>query len=141
MDESFNFSLFLLVLKVKNSMPIPFPWRFWLDMWKCTTKQEHLHIKKWKTPGNEISQHSCIKCKSRGKLVTLQEAGKKKVSGFKVSELVTSFSISSRGSLVCLQNNFGDNEGLLCGQHYREGKEPGDIKLLTDRQFLIPKNN
>ena len=41
-----------------------------------------------------------IKSKTRVKLATLQEAGEKKVSGFKVSELVTPFSISSPGSLV-----------------------------------------
>ena len=55
LDESFNFSLFSRVLRVKNSVPIPFPWSFWLDMWKCTTKQERLHIKKWKTSGSEIT--------------------------------------------------------------------------------------
>ena len=41
-----------------------------------------------------------IKSKSRGKLATLQEACEKKVSEFKISELVTSFSISSPESLV-----------------------------------------
>ena len=55
LDGSFNFSLFSHVLRVKNSMPIPFPWRFWLDMSKYTTKQERLHIKKWKTSGNKIT--------------------------------------------------------------------------------------
>ena len=54
-DESFNFSLFSRVLRVKSSMPISFPWSFWLVMWKCTTKQECLHIKNWKTSGNEIT--------------------------------------------------------------------------------------
>ena len=34
------------------------------------------------------------------KLATLQEVGEKKISEFKVSEVVTSFSISSPGSLV-----------------------------------------
>ena len=28
-----------------------------------------------------------------------------------------------------------------CGKHYREGKILGDIKLLTNRKFLIPKEN
>ena len=101
MDESFNFSLFSRVLRVKNSMPIPFPWRFCLvNMWKYATKQVLLHIKKWKTSENEITQHLCIKSKTRGKLATLQEACEKKVSEFKISELVTSFSMSSPGSLV-----------------------------------------
>ena len=31
--------------KGKKQLPIPFPWSFWLDMWKCTTKQQCLHIK------------------------------------------------------------------------------------------------
>ena len=44
---------------------------------------------------NEITEHSYIKSKTKGKLATLQEAGEKKIS-----ELVTSFSISSPGSLV-----------------------------------------
>ena len=42
----------------------------------------------------------CIKSKTRVKLATLQEAGERKVSELKVSELVTSFSILSPGSLV-----------------------------------------
>ena len=42
----------------------------------------------------------CIKFKTRGKLATLHKAGEKKVSEFKVSEMVTSFSISSPVSLV-----------------------------------------
>ena len=44
-DGSFNFSLFSRVLWGKKQLPIPFPWSFWLDMWKCTTKQQFLHIK------------------------------------------------------------------------------------------------
>ena len=48
-DESFNFSLFSRVLRIKNSMSIPFPWSFWLDMWKCMTKQVCLHVKKLKS--------------------------------------------------------------------------------------------
>ena len=55
-DESFNFSLFSHVLRVKNSMPILFPRSFWLvNMWKYATKQVLLHNKKWKTSGNEIT--------------------------------------------------------------------------------------
>ena len=42
-DDSFNFSLFSRVLRVKNSMPIPFRWSFWIDM--CMVKQVCLHIK------------------------------------------------------------------------------------------------
>ena len=101
LDESFNFSLFSRVLRVKNNMPILFPQSFWLvDMKKYATKQVLFQIKKQKTSGNQITQHSCIKSKTRGKLATLQEACEKKVSESKVSELVTLFSISSPGSLV-----------------------------------------
>ena len=39
----------------------------------------------------------------------------------------------------CLQDSFDDNEGLFCGQHYREGKRTEDIRLANGRQFLIPK--
>ena len=97
-DKSFDFSLFSRVLRVKSSMPILLPRSFWLvDMWKYVTKFSY---QKLKNTWNEITQHSCIKSKTRGKLATLQEACEKKVSEFKVSELVTSFSISSPGSLV-----------------------------------------
>ena len=101
LDESFNFPLLSCVLRVKNSMTIPFPGRFWLvDMWKYATKQKLLHIKKGNASGNEITQHSCIKSKTRGKLASLQETCKRKVSEFRISKLVTSFSISSPKSLV-----------------------------------------
>ena len=83
MDKSFNFLLFSRVLRVKKSMPIPFPCSFWLVMWKCRTKQECLHIKNVKTSENEITQHSRTKFKTRGELATLHEAGEKKISEFK----------------------------------------------------------
>ena len=55
-NESFNLSLFSHVTRVKNSMPISFPRSFWLvNMWKYATKQVLLHIKNWKTSGNEIT--------------------------------------------------------------------------------------
>ena len=100
-NKSFNFPLFSLVLRVKDCMPILLPRSFWLvDMWRYATIQLLLHIKEWKTSGNEITQHSCIKSKARGKLATLQKACEKKVCKFKVSESVTSFSISYPASLV-----------------------------------------
>ena len=97
----FQFLAILRVRRVKNCMSIPFPRSFWLvDMWKYGTKHELLHIKNWKISENKITKHSCIKSKTKGKLATLQEACEIKVSEFKVSELGTSFSISSLGSLV-----------------------------------------
>ena len=55
-NETFNYSLFSRVLRVKSSMPIRFLQSFWLvDMWKYATKQELLHIKKWETYENEIA--------------------------------------------------------------------------------------
>ena len=62
------------------------------------------------------------------------------VSEFKVSELFTSI-LNLNPMVSCLYYSFDDNEGLLCGQHYQKGKRSGDIKLSTDRQFLIPKEN
>ena len=41
----------------------------------------------------------------------------------------------------CLHDSFDEYESLLCGQHYREGNRPGEIKLPPDRQLLIPKEN
>ena len=38
-----------------------------------------------------------------------------------------------------LCDRFDDKEVLLCGQDYRKGKRPGNIKLSPDRQFLILK--
>ena len=100
-DESFNFSLFSRVLRVKNSILISFPRSFWLvNMWKYVTKQVFLHTIKVKNIWKEITQHSCIKSKTRRKLATMQEACQKKVSEFKVSGLVTSFPILFPGSLV-----------------------------------------
>ena len=139
LDESFNFPLFSCVLRVKNSMPIPFPGRFWLvDMWKCATKQKLLHIKKGNASGNEITQYSCIKSKTRGKLATLQEACKRKVSEFKYFQ-ISHFILNLIPRVSCLHDSFDDNEDLLCGHQYREGKRPGNFMLSTNRQFLIPK--
>ena len=139
LDESFNFPLSSCVLRVKNSMPIPFPGRFWLvDMWKCATKQKLLHIKKGNASGNEITQYSCIKSKTRGKLATLQEACKRKVSEFKYFQ-ISHFILNLIPRVSCLHDSFDDNEDLLCGHQYREGKRPGNFMLSTNRQFLIPK--
>ena len=63
-------------------------------MWKYATKEVPLHIKKWKTNRNEVAYNSCIKSKTRRK------ACEKKVSEFKISESITSFSTSSPGSLT-----------------------------------------
>ena len=63
-------------------------------MWKYATKQVPLHIKKWKISRNEVTYNSYIKSKTRRKLANLRKAFKKKVSEFKISELITSFSTS-----------------------------------------------
>ena len=58
-------------------------------------------------------------------------------SRFSISHLI----LNLIPRVSCLQNSFNDNEGLRRGQHYREGKEPGNINLSTGRQFLISKEN
>ena len=69
-------------------------------MWNYLIKQVLLHIKKWKTNRSEVTYNSCIKSKTRRKLENLRKACEKKVSEFKISELITSFSTSSPGSLT-----------------------------------------
>ena len=132
-DESFNFSLFSRVLRVKNSMPIPFPWSFWLVMWKCTTKQECFHIKNEKHLETRLHSIRALNPRPDENLQLYKKLAKKRFlkSSFWISHLI----LNLIPRVSCLQNSFDDNEGLLCGQHCQEGKGPGDVKLSTNRQF------
>ena len=139
LDESFNFSLFSRVLRVKNSVPIRFPWSFWLDMWKCTTKQERLHIKSEKHLEARLHSICALNPRPEENLQLYKKLAKKRFlnSSFRINHLI----LNLIHRVSCLQNSFDDNEALLCGQHYRESKGPGNIKLSTDKEFLIPKEN
>ena len=62
--------------------------------------------------------------------------------GFQIQSLwINHFILNLITKISWLQDSFDDNEDLLCGKHYQEGKRPGDIKLSPDRRFLIPKEN
>ena len=102
MEESFNFLLFSPILGVKDDMSILFPQSFWLlicgstqqNKYSFTSKSEkhletRLHNIRALNPRPEKNLH-----------IYKKVAKKEKVFKFKVSELVTSFSISSPGSLV-----------------------------------------
>ena len=69
-------------------------------MWKYATKQGLPHIKKWKTSRSEVTYKSYIKFETRRKLKNLRKACEVKVSEFKISELIPSFSTPSPGSLA-----------------------------------------
>ena len=126
-EWKFQFLAIFTRSKSKNSMPIPFPWSFWLDMRKCSTKQERLHIKKWKTYGNEITQIQDQR-KTCNFTRNWREIGFR-IQSFWISHLI----LNLIPRVSCLQNSFDDNEGLLCGQHYRESKGPEHINYqLTD---------
>ena len=82
-EWKFQFLAIFTRSKSKNSMPIPFPWSFWLDMRKCSTKQERLHIKKWKTYGNEITQHSALNPRPEENLQLYKKLARKRFSNSK----------------------------------------------------------
>ena len=101
MDESFNFLLFSHVLGVKNGMPILFPRNFWLLICGSTRQIKYFFISKSeKHLETRLHRPKTIKSKTKEKLACLQKACEKKVFEFKVSELFTSFLISSPESLV-----------------------------------------
>ena len=115
-DENFNFSLFSLVLRIKNSMPIPFPWSFWLDMCKCMTKQVCLHIKNWKTSGNETTKIHVLNPRLEENLKLYKKLAKKRFlnSNFWISHFI----LNLIPRVSCLdENSFDGNKGFLCGQH------------------------
>ena len=98
MDESFNFSLFWYVPGVKNGKPIPFPRSFWLlicgsmrqnKYFFISNSQKHLETRLYSIRAY-LMRKTCIFTRSL----------RKKGFRIKVSELVTSFSISSPRSLA-----------------------------------------
>ena len=100
-------------------------------MWKYATKQVLFHIKMWKTSRNEVIYNSCIKSKTRRILENLRKTCEKKVSEFKISALITSFSTSSPWSLAFTILLMTTRVFLI---------RVFFIKL-PDRQFLIPNEN
>ena len=101
MDDSFNFSLFSCLLSVENSLLTS------LTLWKYASKEVPLHIKKWEISRNEVTYNSYIKSKTRRKLVNLRKACKRRVSEFKISELITSFSTSMTARIFFIVINIG----------------------------------
>ena len=98
MDESFNFSLFSRVLGVKNGMPIPFPRSFWLLI--CGSMRQNKYFFMSKSEKHLETRLHDIRAYLIRKTCVFTRSLQKKVSEFNVSELVTSFSISSTGPLV-----------------------------------------
>ena len=138
-DESFNFSLFSCVLRVENSMPMSSTWSFWLDMWSARQNKNVFISKSEKHMETRLHSIRALNPRPEENLQLYKKLAKKRFlnSSFWISHLI----LNLIPRVSCLQNSFDDNEGLLCGQHYREGKGPGNIKWSTDRQFLIPKEN
>ena len=137
-DDCFNFSLFWRVLGVKNGMPIPFPRSFWLLICWSTRQNKYFSISK-SEKHLETRLHSIRAYLMRKTCIFTRSLRKK---GFRIQSFwISHFILNLIPRVSCLHDSFDDNEGLLCGKHYREGKIPRDIKLSTDRQLLIPKEN
>ena len=130
MDESFNFSLFSRVLGVKNGMPIPFPRRFWLLICGSTRQNKYFFISK-SEKHLETRLRSIRAYLMRKTWIFTRSLWKK---GFRIQSFwISHFILNLIPRVSCFHDSFDD--------HYRECKKPGDIKLSTDRQFLIPKEN
>ena len=138
MDESFNFSLFWRILGVKNGMLIPFPRRFWLLICGSTRQNKYLFISK--SEKHVETRLYSIRAYLMRKTCIFTRSLRKK--GFRIQSFwISHFILNLIPRVSCLHDSFDDNEGLLCGKHYRECKRSGDTKLSTDRQFLIPREN
>ena len=99
--DSFNFSLFSYLLSAKNSLLISFSKFFGQLISGSTRENKYLFISKMENLQKRgYIYNSCIKSKMRRKLENLWKACKKKVSEFKISELITSFSTPSPWSLA-----------------------------------------
>ena len=137
-DDSFNFLLFWRVLGVKNDKPVPFPRSFWLLICGSTRQNKYFFISK--SEKHLETRLYSIRAYSMRKTCIFTRSLQKKGFGIQ-SFWISHFILNFIPRLSCLHDSFDDNEGLLCGKHYLEGKRPSDIKLSTDRQFLIPKEN
>ena len=138
LDQSFNFSLFWRVLGVTNGILIPFPRSFWLMICGSTRQNKYFLISK-NEKHLETRLHSIRAYLMRKTCIFTRSLRKK---GFRIQSFwISHFILNLIPRVSCLHDSFDNNEVLLCGKHYWEGKRPGDIKLSTDRQFLIPKEN
>ena len=130
LDDSFDLSFFSHLLSLKKSMLISFPEVFGQLICGSTRQNTYfftsksgklletrLHIIRALNPRPEENFQNYKKLARKGF----------RIRGFWISHFIL--------------NLFDDNERLLRGQHYWKDKRPGDIKLSSDRQILIPKEN
>ena len=97
-EWKFQFLVILNVLGVKNGMPIPFPRSFWLLI--CGSMRQNKYFFMSKSEKHLETRLHDIRAYLMRKTCVFTRSLQKKVSEFNVSELVTSFSISSTGPLV-----------------------------------------